>query len=240
MESVLRGHNDDIMFIRKEVEAEAKQRHAININRTTVVKVDFPESDERLKLTPDGPGFSGTFKGRPIVLANVNEDEMKIGRSGSRHVEVYKRISVGALVQSFYGICERNGKKYAVMEDLRNQPTLAVAIKSNLLPNDSPTRIRIAYDLANTIAYLHSVGIIIKSMSDDTVVLRRLDGGKFQPCLTNLETARMVRVPSCNRRIIAARHVTLYPDPGTNCPYRIRHTIRSSRVSEAIYPYQAY
>ena len=165
---------------------------------------------------------------------------MKIGRSGSRHVEVYKRISVGALVQSFYGICERNGKKYAVMEDLRNQPTLAVAIKSNLLPNDSPTRTRIAYDLANTLAYLHSVGIIIKSMSDDNVVLRKLDGGNFQPCLTNLETARMVRVPSYNRQIIAARHVMLYPDPGTNCPYRIRHTIRSTRVSEAIYPYQAY
>jgi serine/threonine protein kinase len=237
MESVLRGQNDDISFIRKEVEAEAKQRHAISINRTPAVKVDFQESDERLKLTPDGPGFSGTFGGRAIVLANVNEDEMKIGRSGSRHVEVYKRISVGALVQSFYGICERNGKKYAVMEDLRNQPTLAVAVKSNLLPNDSPTRMRIAYDLANTIAYLHSVGIIIKSMSDDTVVLRRLDGGTFQPCLTNLETARVV---SYNRRVIATRNVTLYPDLGTNCPHRIRHTIRSSRVSEAIYPHQAY
>ena len=75
---------------------------------------------------------------------------MKIGCNGSRHIEVYKHILVGALVQSFYGKCERNGKKYAVMEDLRNQPTLAVAIKSNLLPNDSPTRMRIAYDLAST------------------------------------------------------------------------------------------
>ena len=165
---------------------------------------------------------------------------MKIGRSGSRHVEIYKRISVGALVQSFYGICERNGKKYAVMEDLRNQPTLAVAIESKLLPNDGSTRMRIAYDLANTIAYLHSVGIIIKSMSDDTVVLRRLDGGTFQPCLTNLETARMVRIPSYDRWVITTRHLTLYPDLGTNCPHRIRHTIRSSRVSETIYPYQAY
>lgn len=194
MASALRGQNDDIQFIRKEVEAEAKQRHAMSINRTPAVKIDFPEGDERLEINPDGPRFSGTFEGRAIVLADVNDDEMKIGRNGSRHVEIYRRISVGALVQSFYGICERNGKKYAVVEDLRNEPTLAAAVKSNLLPNDSPTRLRIAYDLANTIAYFHSVGILIKSLSDETVVLRRLEGGNLQPCLTNLETARMVRV----------------------------------------------
>lgn len=194
MASALRGQNNDIQFIRKEVEAEAKQRHAMSINRTPAVKIDFPEGDERLEITPDGPRFSGTFEGRAIVLADVNDDEMKIGRNGSRHVEIYRRISVGALVQSFYGICERNGKKYAVMEDLRNEPTLAAAVKSNLLPNDTPTRLRIAYDLANTIAYFHSVGILIKSLSDETVVLRRLEGGNLQPCLTNLETARMVRV----------------------------------------------
>jgi hypothetical protein len=66
MASALRGQNNDIQFIRKEVEAEAKQRHAMSINRTPAVKIDFPESDERLEIIPDGPRFSGTFEGRAI------------------------------------------------------------------------------------------------------------------------------------------------------------------------------
>lgn len=194
MNSVIRKQNLDLQFIRREVEAEARQRQALNVNRTPAVKIDFQEGDQRLNIVPDGSGFSGTFEGRAIVLANVNEDEMKVGRSGSRHVEIYKRISVGALVQSFYGIHERSGKKYAVMEDLRKELTLSRAIEANLLPDDLQTRIRIAYELANTLAYFHSAGILVKSLSDDTVVLRKLVDGTFQPCLTNLETARMVSV----------------------------------------------
>jgi hypothetical protein len=142
-------------------------------------------------LVPNGHGFSGTFESKAVVLSEVNEDEMRFGGRGSRHVEIYKRISVGALVQSFYGICERNGTKYAVLEDLRNEPTLANAVEHCLLPDDSQ-RLRVAYDLANTMAYFHSVGILVKGLSDDTVVLRKLDDDKFQPCLTNLETARTV------------------------------------------------
>jgi len=171
------------------------------LNRTPAVKIDFPQHDERLKI--DETGDSGTFEGKAIVLADVNEDQMKVGRHGSRHVEIYKRVSLGTLVQSFYGICEREGKKYAVLEDLRGQPTLATAIQHNLLPNDNPAcLLRIAYHLANTVAYFHSVGILIKSLSDVTVVLRGLDGGStghghgqaIEPCLTNIETARTVTV----------------------------------------------
>jgi serine/threonine protein kinase len=209
VDSNIQKQNDDVRFIRREVEAEARQRRALNVNRTPAVKIDFQEGDQRLNIVPEGPGFSGTFEGRAIVLANINEDEMKVGRSGSRHVEIYKRISVGALVQSFYGIYERNGKKYAVMEDLRNEPTLARAIEDGLLPDDATARIRIAYELANTLAYFHSVGILIKSLSDDTVVLRKLVDGTFQPCLTNLETARMVRILRFGRFYIYQTYFSL-------------------------------
>jgi serine/threonine protein kinase len=188
----LRQQNNDIQFIRQEVEAEARLRQNLNIQRTSAIKIDFFAGDERLRLVCDESGTSGTLEGKAIVLADVNEDEMRVGGRGSRHVEIYKRISVGTFVQSFYGICERDGKKYAVLEDLRKEPTLAVAIQNSLL-SDETQRLRVAYDLANTMAYFHSVGILLKSLSDDSVVLRRLDDGTLQPCLTNLETARMVR-----------------------------------------------
>jgi hypothetical protein len=154
------------------------------------VKIDFPENDSR--LTIDETANSGTFEGKAVVLVDVNEDQMKVGRSGSRHVEIYKRISVGTLVQSFYGICERKGKKFAVLEDLGQEPNLATTIRDNLLPTDGTSCLRIAYDLANTVAYFHSAGIVIKSLSDVTVVLKTLEGGSTQPCLTNIETARTV------------------------------------------------
>src|SRR5258708_2856203 len=53
--------------------------------------------------------------------------------------------------------------------------------------------LRLAYELANTVAYLHSVGIIVKNISDTNVVVVKLEGGsRLQPRLTNLEQARRV------------------------------------------------
>jgi hypothetical protein len=86
---VLREQNNGIQYIRKEIEAEAKQRQEVNINRMPAVKIVFQEGDERLRVNTDGTGFSGTLA---IVLANVNDDEMKIGRSGSRRVHVAFRL----------------------------------------------------------------------------------------------------------------------------------------------------
>ena len=130
-----------------------------------------------------------------VICKEIKNDGIMSGRS-SRHDEIYQLISTSALVEVFYGIAELGGKRYAVMEDLRDDPTLAAMIDSNELNcNDSLTRLHLAYEVASAVAYLHSVDIIVKNISDVNIVLKRLrlkDGQRFRPCLTNLEKARRV------------------------------------------------
>lgn len=166
------------------------------------VNIKFPEGDPRLQQ------ISHLGKSRDllaflkdvghVICKEIKNDEIRRGR-GSRHVEIYQLISTNELVEVFYGIAELGGKRYAVMEDLRNGPTLAEMIESKAELSGSlhVTRLHLAYEVASAVAYLHSVDIVVKNISDVNIVLKRLshdseDGRRFRPCLTNLEKARRV------------------------------------------------
>ena len=72
----------------------------------------------------------------------------------------------------------------------------AAIIDPKELNRDGPlSRLRLAYEVASAVAYLHSVDIVVKNISDVNIVLKRLrleDGRRFLPYLTNLEDARTV------------------------------------------------
>jgi hypothetical protein len=76
-------------------------------------------------------------------------------------------------------------------EDLRDQPVLGDAIGRKEIPDSILGRIGIAYDIAKTVDYLHSVEVLVKRLSDRNIVLM-LESGTFTPYLTNLERARLV------------------------------------------------
>jgi hypothetical protein len=159
------------------------------------VRIDFPDGDSRLSVT-GSLGESNDLVGSlrdvgQVICKQIKNDEVESGW-GSRHVKIYRLISAGALVEAFFGIAKIGSKQYAVMEDLRDHPHLATVIESDQLP-DSLARLRLVYEVANTVAYLHSVGIIAKNISDTNIVLRRLEEGRrFEPCMINLEEARTV------------------------------------------------
>jgi serine/threonine protein kinase len=159
------------------------------------VNIRFPEGDPRLQLISHldkSQDLLASLKdvGR-VICKEVKNDGIRKGR-GSRHVEIYHLISTSTLVEVFYGIAELKGKRYAVMEDVRDDPTLAAMIDSTEL-NDPLTRLHLAYEVASAVAYLHSVGIVVKNISDVNIVLKRLeDRRRFRPCLTNLEESRKV------------------------------------------------
>jgi serine/threonine protein kinase len=176
----------------RRLEEELRQERQGGI---VLVHVEFSDGDPRLQITGDFDDINGVAATLVnvglVVCKEVKNDDLK-GRWGSRQAEIYHRISTGTLVQHFYGIAELHGSRYAVMEDLREGLTMAMAIESNQLP-EPLTRLRLAYEIANTVAYLHSVGIIIKNISDNNIVLKKGgEGMQFRPCLTNLEEARLV------------------------------------------------
>jgi serine/threonine protein kinase len=157
--------------------------------------IRFPEGDPRLQQTSQlgkSRNLLASLKdvGR-VICKEIKNDGI---RSLTKHVEIYQLISNSALVEAFYGIAEVGGKRYAVMEDLQDNPTFATMIDSDEL-NGPLIRLHLAYEVASAVAYLHSVDIIIKNISDVNIVLKRLgleDGRRFRPCLTNLEKARKV------------------------------------------------
>lgn len=167
------------------------------------LKITFQEQDSRLQVSLDDDGhLSGTLDGfGAVICVEVNKDEMKPGHKGPRHAEIYQHISDGTLVQSFHGFTVQQGESgghkhrvYAVMEDMRSYPTLADMLINQSLP-DCLDFLRTLYELANTIAYFHSLEMILKIINDESVVLKRIidaNGLHFQPCLTNVVQARRV------------------------------------------------
>ena len=180
-------------FHRLETHLKSQQQNA---DEVVAIRIAFRDGDPRLCITSQLEG-SDDYRGMledvgPVICQEVKSDEVR-GEWGSRHTEIYQCISNGTFVQAFYGVAEHRGKRFAVMQDLTGNKTLAAAIQSQTTSYQRLASLRFAYELAHAVAYLHSVGIVIKNLSDTNVVVIELEGGRLQPCLTNLEQARRVR-----------------------------------------------
>lgn len=162
--------------------------------------VNFREQDLNLRLVKENEellaghlSISAAIQGQDVeVLCEpVNEGVMRFGEQGPRHVLIYAQISAQTLVHPFYGIAERFGRRWVVMKDLRRTQSLAAVIQDDKLPSSILERLAIAYEVAKTIAYLHSVDILVKRLSDKNVLLAK-ENGAYVPYLTQLERARLV------------------------------------------------
>ena len=133
--------------------------------------------------------ITGTLNNDNIVCYPISSIQMDC-RIGHRHVTLYSKLSANTLVHPFYGIADRSGKLYAVMQDLRTSKSLGASLEDPQF-TDMRDRLRIAYDIAQTLAYLHSVEILIRSLSDKNILLVQ-EGSRWKPILTNLDEARLV------------------------------------------------
>lgn len=152
----------------------------------------FSEYDRRINILQDVGGQlrCNLSEIGPIVCYEMDESELGAWPKLHKIIQVYSRISERVQVQGFYGILQKGPNKYAMLEDISSEPTLASAIASSALPSIS-VRLRMAYDIASTMAYLHQVGMLLKCLSDTTVILK-MKNGEVQAMITNLESARLV------------------------------------------------
>ena len=127
-----------------------------------------------------------------VICVPIDQEDMKPGQHGPRYVDIYNRISAATLVQRFYGIGhDKKRKPFAVMQNLQGLPTLASFIASDSYPADVFSRLRFAYDIACTIAYLHEAQILVKNLADDSIVFVQKGTG-YKPVICELEQARLV------------------------------------------------
>ncbi|KAN0070870.1 hypothetical protein V8E54_011035 [Elaphomyces granulatus] len=105
-------------------------------------------------------------------------------------LDIYRKLQTGSFVQRFYGIAKRENKSYAIMECLDGEESLARACQDKSLPETILKRVQLAYDLSKTMAWYHRAEMLLKSVSDHTIILKKLPSGRLCPILTRLENAR--------------------------------------------------
>ncbi|KAH7220411.1 kinase-like domain-containing protein [Fusarium redolens] len=116
---------------------------------------------------------------------------MRVGEKGPRHIAIYSKLSARCLVHPFYGITRYNGMRWLVFQNLRGSPSLASALSDKGCLEEVMDRVKVAADVATTMTYLHSVEILLKSLTDQTVLLVT-ENSQLVPYLTEIDRARMM------------------------------------------------
>lgn len=141
-------------------------------------------------------------------------------------------MDVNILVHPFYGIVSIEGFYWAVMKDFREFKSLAMALQDAewRAAKRYRDRVRIAYLISKTVAFLHSVDLLVKRLGDVSVVMVE-QGGNEVPYLTGLEQARFVSMALSNMftfaRIAADEFIT---DLRVDLRRSIRRPLRSPRI----------
>ena len=132
------------------------------------LEIAFSQDDSRLSMIEVGGNIlTGSLELGDGGLTDVGgvpiqEDLMRFGEKEPRYVLIYGHLSASTLVHPFWGIAERFGHRRAVMEDLRQSPSLMAFIKAKSLPESPLKRLQIVHDIVKTVAYLLSVKILVK------------------------------------------------------------------------------
>ena len=115
-----------------------------------------------------------------------------------RLLSIYEELGRAVNIQRFFGVFYDSSSEsyYAVMEDLEggNHPSVSLkdALSTELIAKASRIqRLRLCYEIALAITYLHSLNIIVKVISETSFYVKEIKG-EFVPTLTNLEYARLV------------------------------------------------
>ncbi|KAF2258978.1 hypothetical protein CC78DRAFT_548673 [Lojkania enalia] len=145
-----------------------------------------------LKGSADGKPVTGTFKGSKVSFHEVI-DKKGVSDDLPRVVKLYRDMAEVAQVQTLYGISEKDGSLYAVMEDMAQHSTFADALETGFIAKLSQLqKLQIGHEIAATLSALHRAEILVKIMSDVTTHLETLPDGSIRAKLSGLQSARRI------------------------------------------------
>lgn len=155
--------------------------------------IDLPDNRvEILESDPTGQLQHGKYHDRYVRFERIHRDPRD---QLARVVGLYRQMGDVAQVQKLFAIVENQSIKYALMEDMSGDDSIAKAIESGRWTALTQSeKFRIAYDLAATISALHAAGVVVKVIADHSVYLQRTPDGLLRPKLTNLRHARAVSI----------------------------------------------
>jgi serine/threonine protein kinase len=130
--------------------------------------------------------------GAKVVFIQISITKWEVPRL----LLIYSLVSMTVNVQRFFGIFTDGTGNYAVMEDLEQGEPASRLLRDafadeNFQSLSFAQRLRLCYEIAVTVRYLHEVGLVVKILSDMSTYIRNVEGENF-PVLCNLQEAREV------------------------------------------------
>ena len=207
-------HDDDVR------EREADRRHRREITDALISELKYSKSAPKFKISIRNPSnmsskdssiynltsaahepsdqamgdlLGSLHDGRGVICKLLHQSRAELEQWMPKPAKIYGLLAEETQVQAYFGILEQEGHYYSIWEDLSDEPSLYRWLKDDGIP-DRLTALRVAYEISSTMAYFHSVQILLKTLSCETVIVRGKNDAAI-PVLTEIERARMVSEP---------------------------------------------
>jgi hypothetical protein len=189
-----------------EVELSRFQRDSRSLIPLPPVPLDFvtiPDPDLEISTKIAVAGVeepqSGLYKGKKVTFEKIIHKNFE---RLPHIVQIYQQMGNVALIQELYALADFQGSKYALVEDVESYRCIEdAATEGKLSEYTELQKLRFAYELATTVSTLHQAGVLLKSLSDTSIVIVEMGESNIRPKLTGLSQARMV----CRLVVLALR-----------------------------------
>ncbi|KAF4497450.1 isoform 4 of fibroblast growth factor receptor 1-A, partial [Fusarium agapanthi] len=129
-------------------------------------------------------------RGKVTGYGEIECRKLDTGLSSQRALNLYQDLQQGAHLQKVYGIVDMNDQDYVIMQDCsllttlkswRSDPSRVLTVRDRVL---------VAYDVAQSIAWLHGGGLVVKYLTESSIRLRIDQSSRQRPVLTHLHYTR--------------------------------------------------
>ena len=188
-----RHFNQSINHIRREIE---EHREEFNFWRPARLpafpKIAAPNDRVILDEEQSGVELTGLFEGQAAVFQGIGCYLPRV----SRIIKIHQMIAEAAptsVMQKLYGVFEREGNEFLIMESGRSNQTLLDFVQSKAVQDLTMSqKISFCYDLVSLISILHDLDLVVKSITDVNILVQRPEGQNPRPKLINLQYIRNV------------------------------------------------
>ena len=158
-------------------------------------KITTPNDRVILDEEQNGVELAGLFEGQAAVFQSMGGHFSR----RSRIIKIYQMIADAApanVMQEFYGVFEREGTEFLIMESGRSNQKLVEFVQSKAVRDLTMSqKLSFCYDLASLISILHDLDLVVKSITDVNILIQRPKGENPRPKLINFQYIRSVNSP---------------------------------------------
>ncbi|KAF5598830.1 isoform 4 of fibroblast growth factor receptor 1-A [Fusarium pseudocircinatum] len=129
-------------------------------------------------------------RGNMTGYGDVECRKLDNGLSSQRALNLYQDLQRGAHIQKLHGIVVMDEQDYVIMQDCSTLPTLKSWRSDPSRVLTLRDRVLLAYDVAQSIAWLHGGGLLVKYLTESSIRLRSDHKSRQHPVLTQLHYTR--------------------------------------------------